>query len=180
MTQMLTHSWSGVALLAQDVQRAREDAMYIWMALAVIAALAFLLVIIAMLLRKRFLNQELDRGEAGFTLADIRRMYRDGELTQEEFDQARAALIGRPVSQLKEIDARKAADRAATEAADVSPAAGSPEGDGHSGITPEMAADNSGSADDDSQPGSDTAATDESPRPHPRDDPDPPPKKNGD
>jgi len=44
---------------------------------------------------RRMLHRGASSADAGFTLHDLRRMRDAGELSDEEFERARAALIGR-------------------------------------------------------------------------------------
>ncbi len=61
----------------------------------IILTVTFLaLAVIAMVLRKYLANPiEPSAGEAVFSLSDLRRMHRDGELTDDEYLAARAAAL---------------------------------------------------------------------------------------
>lgn len=46
-----------------------------------------------LLYRRRYLSTRLDR-TPGFTLADVRRMYQEGQLSDKEYERMREAVIG--------------------------------------------------------------------------------------
>ena len=78
-------------LLAQDRKGFSTEVM-MW--LGVIVALAVLLAVVAMALRKRLFRPD-DASPIGFTLADLRRMHAEGQLSDEELAQAEAKTLNR-------------------------------------------------------------------------------------
>ena len=79
------------ALLAQSAGSATMD---ILIAVVGLAALAVVLVVVALVVRKKYQNQQSDVGQGvGFTLSDFRKMHREGQLTDEEFAAAKATLL---------------------------------------------------------------------------------------
>jgi len=81
-------------LLAKD---ATADAgVDIIVALAWLSAAAVVLAVAFLVVRRLVLRGEADDGVAtGFTLGDLRRLHAEGELTDAQFEQAKAALIAR-------------------------------------------------------------------------------------
>lgn len=70
------------------------EAAYEAIVLAVVVlALVVLLGLIVLLYRRRFMSSRRERTHS-FTLADIRRMHRQGQLTDEEYESMRQAVIG--------------------------------------------------------------------------------------
>jgi len=63
----------------------------------VLALLVFVLGLIlglaVLLYRRRYLSTRIDR-TPGFTLADVRRMHQEGQLSDEEYERMREAVIG--------------------------------------------------------------------------------------
>lgn len=85
-------------LLASTQQAPRE--IFVW--LAIIVGAAILLGVIAMVLRKALMGQDPNAGSVGFTLSDLRRLHAEGELTDEQFEQAKARIIAQSRAQLGE------------------------------------------------------------------------------
>ncbi len=80
-----------LGLLAQNRKGFSGEVM-MW--LGVIVALAILLAVVALALRKRLFRQD-DASPVGFTLADLRRMHAEGQLSDEELAQAEAKTLTR-------------------------------------------------------------------------------------
>ena len=64
----------------------------IWPTLLVLLAVAIVGGLFAMWLRRR-LGAKDDTGPVGFTLEDLRRMHRAGEMSDEEFERAKTAML---------------------------------------------------------------------------------------
>jgi len=64
----------------------------IWPTLLVLLVIAIAGGLFAMWLRRR-IGAKDETGLAGFTLEDLRRMHREGEMSDEEFDRAKAAML---------------------------------------------------------------------------------------
>lgn len=80
---------SGFAILAQSSGDA-VPSVYVWsLALIVVVLLLFGAVAWA---RKRLSPDEDFKGE-GFTLGDLRQMHKEGKLTDEEFERAKAKMV---------------------------------------------------------------------------------------
>jgi hypothetical protein len=76
--------------------RVQANSVQILFWLAVIVAAAMVLIVVGVLLRKWFLREPEDAGpRLGFGLSDLRQMHAAGELSDEEFARAKAALIAR-------------------------------------------------------------------------------------
>ena len=56
---------------------------------------AVLLVLLAVWLRRRFVQSSNDQPPTGFTLHEMRQLHQEGQLTDEEYQAARAALLAR-------------------------------------------------------------------------------------
>lgn len=68
--------------------------MDILLAVAGIAVLAIVLVAVALVVRKKYMNQQSDASQGtGFTLSDFRRMHREGQLSDAEYEAAKASLL---------------------------------------------------------------------------------------
>ena len=91
-------------LLAQaeslDVKR------IIWTSLALVGLLVAGLVIVSHL--KRRLGQDDAPVSAGFTLSDLRQMHKSGQMTDEEFEKAKAMVVGAAKRAAERAEARKA------------------------------------------------------------------------
>ena len=61
--------------------------------LAALAGFIFVGWIVILLLRRSFRNNDRNANDT-FSLGSLREMHANGDLTQEEFDQARAAVLG--------------------------------------------------------------------------------------
>jgi len=59
----------------------------------VVFVLALLLGLVVLLYRRRYFGARMDEAQ-GFTLADIRRMHGEGQLSDEEYERTRQAVIG--------------------------------------------------------------------------------------
>jgi hypothetical protein len=71
--------------------------------LLVIAALAAVIVVVAVIVRRRLMaDEEEEDAGPGFMLADLRRLHREGQLSDEEFATAKAAMIARSRALLHE------------------------------------------------------------------------------
>ncbi len=97
--------------LAQTIHRggglpgeAESNPYTVFIYAGLIAAAAILMGIVSLAIRKRMLTpDEPDAGGGmGFTLSDLREMHRRGELTDEEFDQAKRRLIANARAELRE------------------------------------------------------------------------------
>jgi len=69
---------------------------------AVLAAAVLLLGVIAMWLRRRYLSGASSEAGEAMTLADLRDLHRSGQLSDEEFDKAKARMIAQYRGQLRE------------------------------------------------------------------------------
>ena len=80
-------------VLAQSARAARAT-NDIWMILAILVAAAVIIIVVALIVRKMLLgSDEASAGEAIFDLSELRRLHREGSLTDEEFQAARAAAL---------------------------------------------------------------------------------------
>ncbi|XAL99919.1 SHOCT domain-containing protein [Phycisphaeraceae bacterium D3-23] len=84
-------------LLAQTPQEAAKG-IYFWLGMIVVAAVV--LTVAALILRKLLLGGADEPVNLGFTLADLRDLHAKGELTDEQFDQAKRQMIARGKSML--------------------------------------------------------------------------------
>ena len=100
-------------MLAQDAFRASMSILW-W--LAVIIGIVVVTIVVALWLRRRLQVADEEPAPIGFTLGDLRRMHRDGELSDAEFETARAAMIARSKA---DVDRPKPAPRRAGLGADL-------------------------------------------------------------
>jgi hypothetical protein len=66
-------------------------------ALAITALLLVMVVVFGtgvLLYRRRYLGRSASDETAGFTLADVRRMYKQGQLSEEEYERMRRSIVG--------------------------------------------------------------------------------------
>lgn len=71
-------------------QRSVQE-IYWWLSAIVIAALA--LAIVGLIVRRLVMGPKEDKGNEGFMLADLRRLRREGNLSDEEYRSARTTMI---------------------------------------------------------------------------------------
>jgi len=62
--------------------------------LLLLALAVGLVVVIGLFLRRRLTREDFDSGGPGFSLAELRRMHREGKLTDAEFHHARTRMAG--------------------------------------------------------------------------------------
>jgi len=92
-------------LIAQAAAGEDSSSIYLWtMVLLVVVLLLFGAVA---WVRKRLSPNEDFHGE-GFTLSDLRQMHKDGKLTDEEFERAKAKMV----AAMHAVQARQEAARA--------------------------------------------------------------------
>ena len=104
------------AALTADTQRE----IFFYLCLIVIAAVA--LAIVALLMRRMLLRHQ-DTGES-FTLADLRRLHEQGQLSDDEYEAARKRLIAHQRALLRQTDDEKNLNGHADKDADADPPAG--------------------------------------------------------
>lgn len=103
-------------MLAQSTRTVRNQ-NDIWFFLIVLVVAAFVIAIIGLIARKMLGSPiESNEGEPVFDLLELRRLHRGGQLTDEEFQTARAAAIKDSTGYQDE-----AADTTATEAPRATP-----------------------------------------------------------
>ncbi len=86
------------------------DVSRIVLVVGVLLALVLIGAVVALKLRRRLLSSE-DSAGTPLTLHDLRRLHADGNMTDEEFEKAKAAIIGtvaRPAKPAKPEAARDA------------------------------------------------------------------------
>jgi hypothetical protein len=73
----------------------REDAIGVLIGLGTIVAMAVVAGIVGFVVWRRFTREDVSTvtRETAFTLADLRQLHREGQLNDEEFERARAAII---------------------------------------------------------------------------------------
>ncbi len=77
----------------------------IMMWIGVILLAAVFLGVVGYILRRRLLSEDDDPAAAEpFTLSDLRRLHREGQLSDEEFERARAAIIARTRAHLHKAE----------------------------------------------------------------------------
>ncbi len=81
----------GLLTLAQSPGR-HLPTLFFW--LSVVVFLSIVVIVLAVALRKRF-GADPSSSESPFTLADLKRMLAQGQLTQEEYDRMKAGIVAR-------------------------------------------------------------------------------------
>lgn len=109
------------------------------------------LIVIALWLRRRLAVADEEEGPIGFTLGDLRQMHREGKLSDEEFNTARAAMIARSRAVLNEPPRREA------EAVELGPNL-LDEAEGETGEEPDESTDNPEDLEDPDNRGPDSDA----------------------
>lgn len=90
---------AATALLAQQRPAPSGDLFHEILLLAgIIAGAAVVIAVVAFFIKRR-LAAPTEVGE-GFTLSDLRRMHKDGALSEEEYEAARRAMIARGLSSM--------------------------------------------------------------------------------
>jgi len=77
-------------LLAQQTDRGTGGAL-LW---SVVLIATILVLFGAIVLYRRWMNAEETTSNTGFTLSDLRRLHKEGKMTDAEFESAKAILIG--------------------------------------------------------------------------------------
>ena len=77
-------------LLAQQTDRGTGGAL-LW---SVVLIATILVLFGAIVLYRRWMNADETTSNAGFTLSDLRRLHKEGKMTDAEFESAKAILIG--------------------------------------------------------------------------------------
>lgn len=78
----------------QSLAQNAENTSAIWIAVVVLMFAVVLGGVLVVLLRKRFRSGGSEGPALGLTLADLRAMKADGRLSEEEFERAKAMVIG--------------------------------------------------------------------------------------
>lgn len=89
--------------LAQGLTGNQQQALF-W--LAILLAVVILGGAAILLIRNKFLSKDEDEQPAGFTLSDLRELRDSGEMSNEEYEAARAKMIAK-VKQSLEADTEK-------------------------------------------------------------------------
>ncbi|MEM9414796.1 MAG: SHOCT domain-containing protein [Planctomycetota bacterium] len=90
--------------LAQNPEVATQG-IYFWLGMIVLAAAV--LAVFALILRKLLLGGDDEPASFGFTLADLRDLHAKGELTDEQFDQAKRQMLARGRSMIEDDSAQE-------------------------------------------------------------------------
>ena len=77
--------------------------------LAAIVAAAVVIVITGLLVRRKMMHGDASGNGEAFSLHDLRELHRRGDLSDEQFQRARAALLARSRARL-EVDGQNGAD----------------------------------------------------------------------
>jgi ABC-type iron transport system FetAB permease component len=75
--------------------------VFFW--LLVLIGLVIVAAVLVLYLRKWYSSPDVTPS-AGFTLGDIRQLHREGQMTDEEFEKAKALILGQTRRQLHEPD----------------------------------------------------------------------------
>jgi len=97
-------------VLAQFIaqQQAKDQQQQILFWLLVLVAVATVLGVGALILLRRLRHTEEPGPKLGFTLADLREMHAQGQLSDAEFEAAKAKMLARSRRDLDEDEAKKA------------------------------------------------------------------------
>lgn len=102
---MCEYAW---LTLGQTVPPGASRDILWWLGVLVLAAVVMALA--GLLLRKVLLRPDETVEDQGFTLADMRRLHEQGELSDEEFKAARALMIARSRAMMNAQDERGRTD----------------------------------------------------------------------
>ena len=96
-------AWLLLGQAGPGAQRSVQE-IYWWLGAIVIAALA--LAIVGLIVRRLVMGPKEDKGDEGFMLSDLRRLHREGNLSDEEYRSARTTMIaqGRALLDKEEPD----------------------------------------------------------------------------
>ncbi|MEM9020254.1 MAG: SHOCT domain-containing protein [Planctomycetota bacterium] len=96
-----------IDLLAQQKVQEHQQQILFW--LVVIVIVSVVLGVGAMLLLRRMRAEQKPGPSLGFTLADLREMHAQGQLSDREFETAKAKMLARTRRQIDEDDQKRAA-----------------------------------------------------------------------
>jgi hypothetical protein len=82
---------SGIAVVAQSPGR-HLPGLFLW--LSVVVFLVIVVIVVAVMFKKYFGAGE-STSEAPFTLADLKRMLAEGQVTQEEYERMKSGILAR-------------------------------------------------------------------------------------
>ncbi|MEX1016856.1 MAG: SHOCT domain-containing protein [Phycisphaeraceae bacterium] len=90
---MTSHGVIPIGLYLAQTPPGWDAARVLW-SVAGLTVAVVVLGVVAMLVRRWMLKDDQPGTRPGFTLADMRRMHAAGDLSDEEYERARAALLG--------------------------------------------------------------------------------------
>jgi hypothetical protein len=64
----------------------------VWAGIGILVGVSLLMMSVRWM-KKRFVQQDIGTASTGFTISDLRRLVKEGKMTQEEFDRARARVL---------------------------------------------------------------------------------------
>lgn len=91
--------WHHLPMLAQQQAAAQTGDIFFWLGMLLVASLVIILV--AVIVRKRIMSHAQSTADQAFTLSDLRRMHQQGHMTDEEFARAKAAMIAQNRARLE-------------------------------------------------------------------------------
>ncbi|MFP4143508.1 MAG: SHOCT domain-containing protein [Phycisphaeraceae bacterium] len=96
-------------LLAQNgtPELTSDRAMTILWSVAALLGLSLLVIVVALLVRKRFAQRDESPFSGGFLLSDLRKMRDQGEISPEEYEAARSQILRQQRSELEQPPSRR-------------------------------------------------------------------------
>ena len=76
---------------AEIAQGSDASSIFVWSVLLILLLVGGL--VVALQVKKRLTQEDEGSLGAGFTLADLRQLHRDGRMTAEEFEKAKAKIV---------------------------------------------------------------------------------------
>jgi hypothetical protein len=80
-----------IQFLAQPTPQHDTGDVYVWALVLIIFIIALFGVVVVF---RKWMNREETTSGPGFTLSDFRRLHKEGKMTDEEYEKAKAILIG--------------------------------------------------------------------------------------
>lgn len=110
-------------------QSAQDASVQILWILGLVVLLAIVLGLVAWIVRKVTLGADAEPTPPGLTLADLRQMHREGQMTDEEFEAAKRLVVAQGLSMMSDAEEDR---ELLGDSLDVSDAAGGEDGDNFS------------------------------------------------
>lgn len=106
MDRLSSHFLEGLGTQVLLAEADRSDVQrLIWVSLSLVGLVLVGLMLVSYI--KRRLGEDDAPASAGFTLSDLRQMHKSGRMTDEEFEKAKAMVVGAAKRADERVEARK-------------------------------------------------------------------------